>query len=50
MLKQDLILQINYELEKPLSREKKLKSFWINERAIIKENNDRVCHIKTKNI
>ena len=36
----------NYELERPLSKEK--KSNWINERWIRSETNDRISYIETK--
>ena len=40
----------NYELDRPLSKEKNRISNWINERWIRGSNHERICRIKSKNI
>ena len=40
----------NYELDRPLTKEKKLKSNWINKRWIRWKNHDKICWIKSKNL
>ena len=40
----------NYELDRPLPKEKKLKSNWINKRWIGWKNHDKICWIKSKNL
>ena len=40
----------NFELDRPLSKRKKQKGNWINERWIMWINRERICGIKSKNI
>ena len=41
---------LNYELDRPLPKGKKIKSNWIKERLIRWKNYDKICWVKSKNL
>ena len=41
---------LNYELDRPLPKGKKIKSNWIKERLIRCKNYDKICWIKSKSL
>ena len=41
---------LNYELDRPLPKGKKIKSNWIKERLIRWKNYDKICWIKSKSL
>ena len=40
----------NFELDRPLPKGKSKKGNWINERYIRRNNHDKICWVKSKNL